>query len=124
MSKEMVKTEEQTPERVSERQTIPPRVDLYENDDELLLIADIPGVDRKHLTVEVHDGTLSLEGKRGATNGGSGTEVSPPDYARRFALPNGIDVEKITAEVNAGVLRLRLPKAAALKPRQIQITAG
>ena len=64
MNKDIVKTESQDPERVSERPTILPAVDLFENDDELLLVADMPGVSKDALSVEIHDTTLSLEGRR------------------------------------------------------------
>jgi len=127
MSTEITKAEEQRPERVSERRTVLPRVDLYENNEELLLLADLPGVSKKELAIEVNEGVLSLEGRRkeppesGRLIGG---EFVPADFARRFTLPDGIDVEKITADLKDGVLTLQLPKAAALKPRQIPIKAG
>ena len=127
MSNEMVKQEERTPERVSERPSVAPLVDLYENDEELLLVADLPGVTRDGLDIQFHDGVLSLEGRREADREGVNlvrAEYRVADFVRHFAVPDGIDVENIDAELASGVLKLKLPKAAALKPRKIEIKAN
>lgn len=127
MSTEMVKQEERQPERVSERPAAAPLVDLYENEDELLLVADMPGVGKDGLDIQFHDGVLSLEGRRDAEREGQSlvrAEYRVVDFVRHFTVPDGIDVEKIEASLSDGVLRLRLPKAAALKPRKIAIKAG
>jgi HSP20 family molecular chaperone IbpA len=127
MSTEMVKQEERTPERVSERPAVAPLVDLYENDDELLLVADMPGVAKDGLEIQFHDGVLSLEGRRDIEREGQTlvrAEYRVADFVRHFTVPDGIDVAKIEATLTDGVLRLRLPKAAALKPRKIEIKAG
>lgn len=127
MSNEMVKQEATAPERVSERPSVAPLVDLYENDDELLLVADLPGVTTQGLDVQFHDGVLSLEGRRDTEPEGTTlvrAEYRKADFVRHFTVPDGIDVEKIDAALADGVLQLRLPKAAALKPRKIEIKAG
>jgi len=126
MSTEMVKQEEQAPERVSERPAVAPLVDLYENDDELLLVADLPGVTKDGLHIQFHDGVLSLEGRRDVREGASlvRAEYRVADFVRHFTVPDGIDVEKIDASLADGVLQLKLPKAAAVKPRKITIKAG
>ena len=127
MSTEMVKQEERTPERVSERPAVAPLVDLYENDDELLLVADMPGVAKDGLDIQFHDGVLSLEGRRDALREGQAlvrAEYRVADFVRHFTVPDGIDVAKIEATLTDGVLQLRLPKAAALKPRKIEIKPG
>lgn len=127
MSTKITKREEQKPERVSQRRFVLPRVDLFENDDELLLVADLPGVNKDNLTVEVNEGVLSLEGRRAEPPKNAnvvGAEFVGADFSRRFTLPDGVDVEMIAAELENGVLTLRLPKAAALKPRQIPVKSG
>ncbi len=124
MNTEVVKQEEHTPERVSERPSVTPLVDLYENDDELLLVADLPGVAKGGLDIQFHDGVLSLDGRReGEVEGATlvRAEYQVADYVRHFTVPDGIDVESIDAELTDGVLRLKLPKAAALKPHKIEI---
>ncbi len=126
MSNEMVKQETQTPERVSERPSVAPLVDLYENGDELLLVADMPGVHKDGLDIQFRDGVLSLEGRREAGREGASlvrAEYRVADFVRHFTVPDGIDVEKIDASLSDGVLKLRLPKAAALKPRKIKVKA-
>ncbi len=127
MSTEMVKQEEQTPERVSERPSVAPLVDLYENEDELLLVADLPGVSKGGLEIQFHDGVLSLEGRREIEREGATllrAEYRPADFVRHFTVADGIDMEKIDASLADGVLQLKLPKAAALKPRKIEIKGG
>lgn len=127
MSTEMVKQEDRSPERVSERPAMAPLVDLYENNDELLLVADLPGVTKEGLHIQFHDGVLSLEGRREIAREGATlvrAEYRVADFVRHFTVPDGIDVEKIDASMSDGVLKLRLPKAAALKPRKIEIKGG
>lgn len=128
MSKKMIKKDESpAPERVSERPAVLPRVDLFENDEELLLVADLPGVDKDGLDVQFHDGTLSIEGRRNPVHPEASLlrrEYQIADFVRHFLVPDGIDVEKIAAELKAGILTLHLPKAEAVKPRKIAIRAG
>ncbi len=127
MENEMVKNDSRSPERVSERPAVAPRVDLYENENELLLVADLPGVTRDGLDIQFRDGVLSLEGRRDATRDEATLirgEYHVVDFVRHFTVPDGIDVEKIDANLANGVLRLTLPKAAALKPRKIEIRAN
>ncbi len=114
------------PENVSERAAVVPYVDVFENEQEILLIADMPGVEKDELSIRVDDNELTLEGRRNARQKGTliATEYRPSDFRRSFVLPQGIDSEKIEADLRAGVLRLRLPKAEALRPRRIEIRGG
>ncbi len=89
---------------------IRPAVDLYEDADGLILIADLPGVPKEALELRVDKGILDLEGVRGDLV-----------YRRRFELPPNIDTEAIGARLEAGVLEVTLPRAAAFKPRQITV---
>jgi HSP20 family protein len=117
---------QQSPERVEQRASVAPRVDVYENSEELLVVADVPGVSRDALTVHVDKGQLTLEARRDTSATGTAvlTEFRPADYHRVFSVPQGIDASKIEAELSAGVLRVRLPKSEALKPRRIEIKAS
>jgi HSP20 family molecular chaperone IbpA len=105
---------------------VSPRVDVYENANELLVLADVPGATKDTVAVHVDRGQLTLEARREPVAHGSVLEAEyrPADYHRVFTVPQGIDASKIEAELTAGVLRIRLPKSEALKPRRIEIKAS
>jgi len=114
-------------ENVRERPSVPPRVDIYENREDFLLVADLPEVKGEGLSINVENAELTLEAARSPTTASGAILVSEQrnvDYRRSFVLPQGIDREKIDAELKNGVLRLHLPKSDALRPRQIQVRAG
>ncbi|MFQ5926635.1 MAG: Hsp20/alpha crystallin family protein [Terriglobia bacterium] len=103
-----------------------PAVDIVEDDNQIVLQADLPGVDPKGVDIQVENGTLMLRGERKYEK-----EVKEEDYrrveraygsfVRRFALPKTVDADKIQAEYRDGVLELRLPKRAEAKPKQIKV---
>jgi len=113
-------------EGVRQRPVVTPRVDVFENEREYLLVADLPGVGRDGLQIHLDDGELTLEGRREEKAPGAAlaAEYRAADYVRKFAVPRGIDPDKIEAALANGVLRLRLPKAEELRPRQIPIRQG
>ena len=119
-------------ERVEQRgPTVAPYVDVFENANEILLWADVPGATREGIDVHVEKGQLTLAARRppAAVDGGPRltpleTEHRAHDYYRVFAVPSGIDATRIEAELTAGVLKVRLPKSEALKPRRIEVKAG
>jgi len=113
-------------EHVRNRPAKAPHVDVFENQNEYLIVADVPGVTQEHLTINVDESELLLEGTRQSAQTGAAlaVEYQEADYRRKFGLPQGIDREKIQANLVGGVLRLRLPKAEALRPRQIPIRTG
>jgi HSP20 family protein len=96
---------------------VPLPVDIYEGPDELLLLADLPGVEHEGLSVSFEANELKIEGRRGA---GDTASV----YTRTFRVSEQIDPNGISAELAAGVLKLRLAKAAHTKPRKIEVRAG
>jgi HSP20 family protein len=96
---------------------LPLPVDIYEGADELLLLADLPGVEPEGLSVSFESPELRIEGRRG-----SGDTASV--YSRTFRVSEQLDPAGISAELNAGVLKLRLAKAAHTKPRKIEVRAG
>lgn len=114
------------PGKTQERRAVPPPVDIYENAEEVLVMADLPGIGKDSVTIHLDKGQLTIEGRR--KNAGEGNELAvelgATAYRRSFVLPPGIQSDGITAELNHGVLRVHLPKSAALKPRQIQVKAG
>jgi len=96
---------------------VPLPVDIYEGPDALLLFADLPGVEPGGLSVSFEAPELRIEGRRG-----SGDNESV--YSRTFRVSEQIDPNDISAELTAGVLKLRLTKAAHTKPRKIEVRAG
>lgn len=92
-----------------------PRVDVYENADELLLLADVPGATADSINVRYEDAELRLEAQRTAADG------PKLRYSRAFALPDTIDPDRITAELKHGVLHVHLGKVEKAKPRSIAI---
>ncbi len=104
-----------------------PAVDIYSNETELVLMADMPGVQNDQVEVDLSEGILSILGKVTveSTSGESLlAEYRTGNYFRTFRLTDDIDTGKITASLADGVLKLTLPKAAKAVPRKIPITVG
>ena len=103
-----------------------PTVDVSETPDALVLRYDMPGVKKENAEITVDNGTLTVTGR--AEPEESGTilyrETRIGDYQRQFALPENVDAGQITAEMNAGVLTVRIRKPEQYKPRKIQITGS
>jgi HSP20 family protein len=121
--------ESEAPRRIEPQprgQVVAPPVDVYENRDEFLLIADMPGVVREDLRIHLDKGQLTIQAGRPELARGKllAAEARATEYRRAFSVPQGIDVEKISADLKDGVLYVHLPKSADLKPRQIQVRAG
>jgi HSP20 family protein len=106
-----------------------PAVDIYERDGNIVLQAELPGVDAKEVDIRVENNTLSLRGERKWDN-----EVKQENYhrvertygsfSRSFTLPSVVDQEKIKAEYKDGVLRVTLPKKEEAKPKQISVNVA
>lgn len=104
------------PERTRVQKTRTPHVDIYENEHELLLVADLPGVDRDALKLAIEPPELRLE-----TTPKSESEAG---FSRSFSIDERIAAAEVSAELEQGVLKVRLPKAPSLRPRQIPIRTG
>jgi HSP20 family molecular chaperone IbpA len=113
-----------------EEGTIPVRVfvptaDIYETQDALKVILEMPGVEKGNVDVHVKDGVLNVEGRLDLTKYKGlqplYTEYNIGHYSRSFRLSNKINQEKIGAELKEGVLSLTLPKVEEAKPRTIQV---
>lgn len=119
----IMKRNETSPESTRELNSITPEVDIFENEDEILLHADMPGVERENLSVHIDNGKLTLSGTRKLNAEGVVTweEFGDAEYYRVFSVPQSIDIAKVNAELRDGVLRLHLPKSESAKPRQIEI---
>ena len=121
----MTKREDQRLENIAERAAVAPRVDVFEGKDELLLVADMPGMSEKDLKVHLDGEQLTIEGRTDdEPQSALQREFRLFDYRRSFVVPGGIDRNKIVAELKDGILWLHLPKSDALKPRRIDVKAG
>ncbi len=102
-----------------------PPVDVVEDATGITLYADLPGVPKDKLSLHVEAGTLTLEGEVSLVlpEGLEPThqEVSLPRYRRVFTLSKELDTAQVSAELNNGVLKLRIPRAAHAQPRRIEV---
>lgn len=102
-----------------------PTVDVIEDAAGITLHADLPGVPKDKLHLQVETDTLIIEGEMvldmPAGMESTHVEVSSPRYRRAFTLSRELDTEKVAAEFDKGVLKLRIPKAAHAQPRKIEI---
>ena len=124
-SREVTKTAENMAEKDRDIMTVIPLVDIYESEDEILLHADMPGVVKENISVNIDNGKLEIIGNRKLETKGaqSWQEFGDVEYKRVFSVPQSIDVSQVRAELTEGVLRLHLPKAEAAKPRTIEISS-
>ena len=108
--------------RQAERFAIPP-VDIYDKEDALTVLADLPGVPPEGLSIGVDNGILTIEGRaEGVDPSGLLTqEYYLTSFYRQFRIAETIDVENISASLRNGVLYLTLPKMEQTKPRQIPV---
>jgi HSP20 family protein len=102
-----------------------PNTDIFETEDALTLVLEMPGVDRGNIDVSVENGVLTVEGKinfdkyAGLQPVYSEYNIGP--YRRSFRISSRIDQDKIKAEIRDGVITLVLPKAEEAKPRRIEV---
>jgi len=105
--------------------TFTPSVDIFETDREITVLADMPGVKAKDLTIDVRDDVLSLasdvDDPEGPNEVGVLREYETGKYVRQFTLSEVIDQSKIEADMTDGVLRLTLPKVEPAMPRKITV---
>jgi HSP20 family molecular chaperone IbpA len=105
-----------------------PPVDVIEDASGITLYADLPGVSKDRLSLQVDGETLTIEGEMNLEmpTGMEAThaEVSLPRYRRVFTLSKELDTEKLQAELKHGVLKLRIQKAAHARPRRIEVRAA
>ena len=106
-----------------------PRVDLREQEQEFVLMADLPGMKQDDINITVENNILTLQGKRvvehEAQNGQNGyaqySERAFGTFCRRFTLGAAVDADHITATYTAGVLEVHIPKTAAAQPKRIAV---
>jgi HSP20 family molecular chaperone IbpA len=108
--------------------TLMPPVNVFEDAAGITLYADLPGVPRDRLNLQVEADTLTIEGEVSldTPEGMEAThaEIGLPRYRRAFTLSKELDSEKVSAELRNGVLKLRIPKAEHAQPRRIEVKVG
>ena len=105
-----------------------PPVDIFEDAHTITVLADMPGVTARQLTIDLHEGVLTITGRAEQPDAPSERPVFQEYLAgvfqRSFTLSEAIDQERIQAALKHGVLRLRLPKVDRAKPRQITVNTA
>ena len=114
--------------REQDTRAVLPRVDVFEDESGITLLADLPGVPRDRLELKVEGDTLLVEGTvQPLTPDGLEAvyaEVRVPRFRRSFTLSRELDSQRIDANLKDGVLTLRIPKAEHAQPRRIDVQAG
>lgn len=106
-----------------------PSVDIYETENELVLKADLPGVNEKDIDVRVENNTLTVRGERQfektvKEDNYLRVERNYGAFSRTFGLPNTVNTEAVSAEYKSGVLTVQLPKRAESKPKQVKVNVA
>jgi len=118
-----VRKEETVAATREERRTITPPVDIFENADGLVVIADLPGVEKSDLDVRVEEDVLTIKAsaKSAMTVDTQAREYELGNFYRQFQLSDVVNQERIKAELKHGVLVLNLPKKEQAKPKHITV---
>jgi len=103
-----------------------PALDLYDDKDNFLVKAELPGMKKEDIEIQLHDGVLTLSGERKQEKKFEGSDIHRSDrfvgkFQRTLTLPSQVDVDKVKASYQDGILTVTLPKSEAAKPKQIQI---
>jgi HSP20 family protein len=106
-----------------------PAVDVYEDEHDVTLKIEVPGVDEKDINVNLEDNTLTVHGERKIENEEKEENYRRVEreygrFTRTFTLPTTVDSEKVSATYDKGVLNVTLPKKAEAKPKQIKVNVG
>jgi len=109
--------------------TFVPAVDIYEDEHNIVLTAEVPGVEEKDLDISLENGVLTISGERKMENEEKQDnfhriERSYGRFTRSFTLPPTVDENNVKAEFNNGILKIALAKREEAKPKQIKIEAG
>ncbi|MCX4245040.1 Hsp20/alpha crystallin family protein [Paraliomyxa miuraensis] len=108
-----------------ERPVLAPAVDIFENAEEYRLVADLPGVRREDVGIDLERGELTVFAKRDVIREGEALALSrrEGDFRRVFRIPEEVDAGRVEASLDDGVLQVRLPKSERAKPRRISVKA-
>jgi HSP20 family protein len=106
-----------------------PPVDVYEDEHNIVLKIEVPGIDEKDIDVRIENNTLTVHGERKfekeeKEENFRRVERQYGSFTRSFTLPNTVDAEKVQAHYDKGILKVQLAKKAEAKPKQIQVNVG
>jgi len=109
--------------------TFSPAVDVYEDEHNVTLKIEVPGIDEKDIDVRIENNTLTVHGERKfekeeKEENYRRVERQYGSFTRTFTLPTTVDAEKVQADYDKGVLKIQLPKKAEAKPKQIKVNVG
>ena len=115
--------------RTSEYLGWAPAFDVYEEKDNFVVKAELPGMKKEDINVSLHDGDLIISGERKSETKSEGTEIYRAErffgkFQRSVSLPASVAAAKVSAEYKDGVLTVTLPKAEEAKPKQIEVNVG
>jgi HSP20 family protein len=106
-----------------------PAVDVYEDEHNIILKVEVPGIDEKDIDVRIENNTLTVHGERKfekeeKEDNYRRVERQYGSFTRSFTLPNTVDTETVSADYDKGVLKIKLAKKAEAKPKQIKVNIG
>jgi len=106
-----------------------PPVDIYENEHNIVLKLEVPGIDQKDLDIRIENNTITIRGERKfeketKEENYHRVERRYGNFQRSFGLPNTVNPEQVTADYNNGILTVTLAKRAEAKPKQIKVNVG
>jgi HSP20 family protein len=105
-----------------------PALDLYQNNDNVVAVIELPGMRKEDIEISLHDGTLTISGERKSESSNDEkaerTERYVGKFRRSITLPTRVNANKVRATYRDGILTVTLPKAEEAKPKQIQVTIG
>ena len=104
-----------------------PALDLYQSNDNVIAVVELPGMRKEDIEISLHDGTLTISGERKRENSSDGDKAERTEryigrFRRSIALPTRVDAGKVSATYRDGILTVTLPKAEEVKPKQIQVS--
>ena len=117
------------PEEALTTSSFAPPVDVYEDEHNITLKIEVPGIDEKDIDVRIENNTLAVHGERKfekeeKEENFQRVERHYGSFTRSFTLPNSVDPEQVSAHYDKGVLKIRLAKKTEAKPRQIKVNIG
>jgi HSP20 family protein len=105
-----------------------PALDLYQTNDDIVAVVELPGMRKEEIEISLHDGTLTISGERKEERANDDknarTERFVGKFRRSISLPTRVDGNKVSATYKDGILTVTLPKADEVKPKQIQVNVG
>ena len=112
--------------RFENSSSLTPRVNIRENDDQIAMTFEVPGMERDEIKISVKDHVLTISGERQTEseergNGFVRTEFQTGSFKRSFTLPETVNQEKIAADYKNGLLTVTLPKLEEVKPKEIEV---